>query len=217
MTGQRLTQILLRWTTELVVVFVGVYGAFAVAEWDEERERADRAAQVREALIEEIRDIQSNTHRVAVWAPRYLLMMDSALSAGTPVAPQPWLEPVNLQPHVWDATLTSGALDLFTVATFLEVSQFYNLLTLGFEQIGQLRSLSESQLLPRLGDPPSTFYESAAAAPALRFKPEFEWYGASMRRLGVLARCITIQGDSALVRLGAAPGAAHADLPVEGC
>ena len=36
---KRVARIVARWTTELVVVFVGVYAAFAVAEWDEARER----------------------------------------------------------------------------------------------------------------------------------------------------------------------------------
>ncbi len=212
-----LGRLLGRWTTELLVVFVGVYGAFALAQWEENRDRSARATQVRAALIEEIRDVQSNTHRVAVWAPQYLAQLDSALARGTAVVPQLWLEPVNFQPHVWNATLTSGALDLFDVETFLEVSQFYNLLTAGFEQIGQLRTLSESQLLPRLGEPPSTFYQSAGTPPALRFKPEYEWYPASMGRLATLARCITVEGDSALAQLGAAPDPTYAGLPTTGC
>ncbi len=217
MSRSRIASILLRWTTELVVVFVGVYGAFVVAEWDEERERGGRAAQVREALVEEIRDIQSNTYRVAVFIPQYLSQLEAALAAGNAVAPHPWLEPVNIQPHVWNSAVSSGALDLFSVATFLEVSEFYNLLTLGFEQIGQLRNLSESQLLPRLGEPPSTFYRPAATPPALRLKPEYEWYRGSMERLGVLATCITIKGDSALLRLGATPDTTYARLSAENC
>ena len=65
-------------------------------------------------------------------------------------------------PHVRNATLASGALDLFDVETFLAVS-------------------------------------------------------ASMRRLGTLARCITIQGDSALAQLGAAPNAEYSGLSPEDC
>jgi hypothetical protein len=216
-TKQRLTRILLRWTTELVVVFVGVYAAFALAEWKENRDRRERAAQVRAALIGEIRDVQSNTYRVAVWVPDYFAQLEGALSAGTPVAPNPWLEPVAFEPHVWDAVLTSDALDLFDVESFFEVSEFYNLLAAGFGQIAQLRSLSESQLLPRLGEPASTYFRPAADPPALRFKPEYEWYLAGMARLGTLARCITIQGDSALVQLGAVPDTAHSGLSAEGC
>jgi len=198
-------------------VFVGVYGAFALAEWEEDRERGRRAAQVRAALIGEIRDIQGNTYRVATWAPRYLVQLDSALARGTPVAPEPWLEPVTIQPHVWQATLTSGALDLLSVETFLEVSEFYTLLTLGFAQIGQLRSLSESQLLPRRGEPASIYYQPSDRPPGLRFKPEYQWYVGSMERLGALARCITIQGDSALVELGAAPADVHSGLSPADC
>ncbi|HEX6590187.1 MAG TPA: hypothetical protein VF039_14370 [Longimicrobiales bacterium] len=213
----RVGPILARWTTELLVVFIGVYGAFVVAEWDEKRERSERVAQINGALVEEIRDIQGNTHRVALWAPSYLAGLDSALARGVPVAPQPWLEPVSIQPHVWNATLTSGALDLLSVETFLEVSEFYNLLTLGFEQIAQLRSLSETQLLPRLGDPASTFYTASGGGPALRFRPEYEWYPGTMERLGTLARCITMKGDSALAALGAAPDPAYGGLDAEGC
>ena len=188
-----------------------------MAEWDEGRERERRAGQVRDALIEEIRDIQVNTNRVAVWAPQYLHSLDSTLAAGTPVAPEPWLEAVVLQPHVWNATVTSGGLDLFSVDTFLEVSSFYTWLTLGFGQIDQLRDLSESQLLPLRGEAPSIYYTAADTGAGLRFRPEYRWYPMAMRRLAALARCTTVRGDSALVELGATADSAHAGLSAEGC
>ena len=155
----RIGRMVARWTTELLVVFVGVYAAFAVQEWDEEREHEERARQVRAALAEEIRDVQINSYRFALQLPGYLAGIDSALAAGEAVRPEPQMEAIGFRPHVWEATLASGGIALLDVRTFYDLSRFYNELNAGFEQLRQLRALSEAQLLPRLNDPPESFVE----------------------------------------------------------
>ena len=177
---------------ELLVVFVGVYAAFALTEYGERRRDAERRQQLEAALVREIRDITANTRRVADNLPPQLARYDSAIAAGARPPLQPWMEPVRVQTHMWEATLQSGGLDLFDVPTVYALSLFYNELNAGFEQLAQLRNLSETILLPNLGRSSDEFYDSETG----RLRPKYEWYRSGLGRLSELAAGITSAGDS---------------------
>ena len=149
---------------ELLVVFIGVYAAFALSQYEARRKSAERRDQLQDALVREIKDLTSNTRRVAQQLPIELAQFDSAVRVGGHPALQPWIEPVRMQTHMWEATLQSGALDLFDVPTVYRLSQFYNELNAGFEQLAQLRSLSESVLIPDLERGSGEFYERGGRA-----------------------------------------------------
>ena len=213
----RVTRIAARWTTELVVVFVGVYGAFALSEWEEDRERERRAAQVKAALVEEIEGIQHNTRRVALQGPVRMQQMDSAMRAGATPPLEPMMEAIGFRTHVWEATLASGEHRLLDVATFYRVSDFYNLLNAGFEQLAQLRELSQTMILPALDEDPARFYEPAGQHGAVRLRPQYQWYSAGHWRTVSIARCVTVLGDSLLLQLGAVPDTTAPPLSAQDC
>jgi hypothetical protein len=91
-----------------------------------------------------------------------------------------------------EATLQSGALDLFDIPTVYRLSQFYNELNAGFEQLAQLRNLSESVLIPNLERGSSEFYEQGGR----KLRPKYQWYRDGLGRLAGLAARITALGDS---------------------
>jgi hypothetical protein len=176
---------------ELAVVFVGVYAAFAMSEFDDRREAAQRRQQLQAALVREIRDITSNTRRVATTLPKELAAFDSAVAAGRRPTLEPWIEPIRVDAHVWQATLAAGGLALFDVPTLYRISQFYNELNAGFEQLAQLRALSESILIPNLGRGSDEFYSSDG----FNLRPKYAWYRQGLDRLAELAKSITALGD----------------------
>lgn len=182
---------LLRLGFELLVVFIGVYAAFALSQYQTRRTSAERRRQIQEALVREITDLTSNTRRVAQTLPGELAQFDSAVHQGRRPALRPWIEPVRVETHMWDATLQSGALDLFDIPTVYKLSQFYNELNAGFEQLGQLRSLSESVLIPNLERESSEFYEPDGR----HLRPKYQWYRDGLGRLSTLAASITALGD----------------------
>jgi hypothetical protein len=97
---------------------------------------------------------------------------------------------------MWQATLQSGALDIFDVPTVYAISQFYNELNAGFEQLAQLRELSETVLIPALGGSSDEFYDSAN-----RLRPKYAWWRDGLGRLSLLASGITVRGDSLVAAL----------------
>jgi hypothetical protein len=190
---------LVRLGLELVVVFVGVYAAFAISAYEARRSADERRHQLQLALVREIRDITANTERVAESMPPMLARFDSLVSAGARPALEPLIEPVRVQTHMWEATLQSGGLDLFDVPTVYQLSQFYNQLNAGFEQLTQLRALSETLLIPNLGRGPDEFYDPETG----RLRPKYQWHRSGRQRLGRLAASITMMGDSLAAELEA--------------
>jgi hypothetical protein len=184
--------LLVRLGLELVVIFVGVYAAFALSEYESRREHATRRQQIQAALVREIRDITTNTRRVAEFLPGQLARFDSVVAAGGRPALDPWIEPVRVQTHMWEATLQSGALDLFDVSTVHQISEFYNELNAGFEQLEQLRELSQTVLIPNLGQNVDEFYDPRTG----QLRPKYTWHPNGLRRLSTLATRITATGDS---------------------
>jgi hypothetical protein len=214
---ERVARIAARWTTELAVVFVGVYGAFALAEWEEDREREERAAQIRGALIQEIRGIQEETRNGVFYMGLALSQLDSAMKAGMTPRLQPEMQPIGFRTHVWDATLASGELGLLDVETFYEVSEFYNRLNAGLEQLRQIQELSKTMLLPVLDEPAANLYEAADSAGRVRLRPQYRWYVEGLGRTRAIARCVTVLGDTLLLHLGAAIDTSLPPMPAEGC
>jgi hypothetical protein len=180
---------------ELIVVFIGVYAAFALAEWESSRDEDARRRQLTAAVVREISDITQNTRRVATQAP-FLVRFDSLISAGARPPLEPMIEPVRVDTHIWNAMLQAGVLDLFDVKTVYGISQFYNELNAGFEQLLQLRTLSETVLIPNLDRGSAEFYNAAG-----ELRPKYEWYVSGRWRLINLARNITRMGDSLVVVL----------------
>ena len=195
--GRRAVDFLARLAFELLIIFVGVYAAFALSQHRSEREADVRRYQVREALIHEIESITRNTRRVAASTPLYLASFDSLINAGRRPVPQLFLEPINIQTHMWETTLQSNALDLLDVPTVYRLSVFYNQLNQGFEQFYQIRMLSEQYFLPLLDEGADGFYDETTGD----LRPSFGWYRPSLRRLGSLAADITELGDTLAAEL----------------
>jgi hypothetical protein len=146
-----LPRFLARLGLELLVVFIGVYAAFALSEHEDRRDDAVRRVQLQAALVREIEALTMNTRRVAETLPERLAQFDAAVAAGARPPLSPLIEAVRVDTHMWEAALQSSALDLFAVDTVYDLSRFYNELNAGFEQLAQLRALSETVLIPNLG------------------------------------------------------------------
>jgi hypothetical protein len=189
---------IVRLMLELVVVFIGVYAAFALSQHEASKQVDERRRQLQEALVREIKDLTSNTRRVARQVPAELAQFDSAVRSGRRPPLVPWMEPVRVQTHMWDVTLQSGALDLFSIPTIHNLSEFYNELNAGFEQISQLRTLSENVLIPNIDRGSSEFY----TPDGLHLRTKYQWYRDGLGRLARLATSITAMGDSLTAELG---------------
>jgi hypothetical protein len=85
-----------------------------------------------------------------------------------------------------------------------DLSRFYNELNAGFEQLAQLRALSETVLIPNLGLDSGEFYDADG-----RLRPKYNWYRTGLGQLQFLSSNITTLGDSLVVALTPAADSAE--------
>lgn len=189
----------IRLAIELLVVFVGVYAAFTLSEYQAATKASERRNQIQAALVREIKDITSNTRNAVMVFARMESFYDSALAAKGLPLPAPVMEPVRLRNHMWEAVLTSGGLDLLDVATVYKLSDFYNELNGGLAQLEHLRQLSQSLLVPNLARGADAFYERPG-----RLRATYSWYLPTIRKLHFVAERITSKGDKLVEELGEA-------------
>ena len=181
---------------EIVIGFIGVYAAFALGAYKEHRDMIDRRHQIKRALIAEIRPIVEIAENNIAGYERALAEFDSSVKAGRP-APQPFIESVALNDHVWEATKQAGGLNLIDVPTFVALSQFYNMNSNMFAQYAQLREFSIAEIMPRQAGGPRAFLEPGTT----NERASFVIYRRALRRLANMSRSLRSGGDTLLVRL----------------
>jgi hypothetical protein len=181
---------------EIFIGFIGVYAAFALGAYKERRDMIDRRHQIKRALIAEIHPIVQVAENNIAGYERVLAEFDSSVKAGRP-APQPFIESVALNDHVWEATKQAGGLNLIDVPTFVALSQFYNMNSNMFAQYAQLREFSIAEIMPRQAAGPRAFFEPGTTTE----RASFVIYRRALKRLANMSRSLRSGGDTLLVRL----------------
>lgn len=167
---RRIVQSLRRLTIEIVVGFIGVYAAFALAAYKERADAIERRHQLKRALIREIIPLVEVSKRNSGVYKEFLARFDSSVKAGGRPTPRPFVEPVAMGMDIWEGTKQSGGLNLIDVPTFVRLSDFYNSWSRMVAYYAQLRDLSVNVILPNAGRNPDAFYDPKTGA----LRPEFE-------------------------------------------
>lgn len=163
----RMTSAIRRLSVEILVGFIGVYAAFALNAYKEKRELVDRRHQIKRALYHEIAPLVENPRRNSGDGGyrAYMTAFDSAVKAGKKPVPRPFIEPLGLNMHMWEATKQSGGLEIIDVPTFERISQFYNNWSQMAVFYGQLRDLSVNTILPLVPKGGDAFYDPKTGEP----------------------------------------------------
>src|SRR3954468_20626462 len=110
-TDRRLLRATRRLALEIFVGFIGVYAAFALSAYKDRRDQTDRRHQIKRALIAEIKPIVARSRNNAPMCGVFAQRFDSSAAAGHPVS-RGFIETLNLNNHVWEATKQAGGLNL---------------------------------------------------------------------------------------------------------
>jgi hypothetical protein len=165
---------------ELVIVFVGVLGAFVAENYRKRHEAEDNARQVYRGILAEVNDHRRFLRGAVDSINAGLTGWDSAYASGRKPAPYVYrIWGSEFPPEgAWNAALSQAA-ELREPELLITLSAYYN------EQIGisnryvRYATFVESEILP-YNDSPLHFYQPASG----RIAPE---YLASMQRLRELA------------------------------
>lgn len=156
---------------ELLVVFIGVYGAFLVDRTSDARQRREREVQIYAALDRELGDFAQYMPQVATEIGRRVEAWRAADARGERNAPVYYREPhgERAPTGVWDATLASGGVTLLEPALFFRLANYYNRVVSINDRYARYNAFTEREVLPRLVEGPASFYAPDSGP----LRPEF--------------------------------------------
>jgi hypothetical protein len=183
---------------ELLVVFVGVYAAFALNTWREDRRDDARREQILQTLRSHVTWVDRGIEegRPAIDSVFILPFLTRLEDGDAPV-----LQPIDFAAGavgkgLWEAMLQAGGLDVLDAATIERMHHYFSTLEQGVHVLDDARAQSHVQLYPNLGRGTDEFYDERG-----RLRPRYAWYPKTLRTLHHHFQRLDAAGDSTLAHL----------------
>src|SRR5437773_1534209 len=158
------------WVAELVLVFVGVYAAFWLNNYQQHRQEAQRRDQILASLEQQLREgIQSGKINRANQEQR-AAEFRRALNAGEMPPLQPFVFTTDYSPSDWATMLQSGGVQLLDVQTLIAVRNDESVIRWGLSRMAWYQKLSDELIVPNLDQDISFFYDPATKKLRKRFE-----------------------------------------------
>jgi hypothetical protein len=159
-----------RWTAELVLVFVGVYAAFWLNDYQQRRQDAGRRDQILAALEEQLREgIESGKINRAK-QEQEAAEFRRALDAGEMPPLTPFVFTTDYSPTDWATMLQSGGNQLLDVQTLMAVRNDESVIRWGLSRMTRYQKLSDELIVPNLDQDISFFYDPGTKKLRKRFE-----------------------------------------------
>ena len=159
-----------RWVAELVLVFVGVYAAFWLNNYQQHQQDAQRRDQVLVSFEQQLRKgIESGkTNRAN--EERRAAEFQRALDAREMPPLQPFVFTTDYSPIDWATMLQSGGVQLLDVQTLMAVRNDESVIRWGVNRMAWYQKLSDELIVPNLDQDISFFYDPATKKLRKRFE-----------------------------------------------
>ena len=159
-----------RWAAELVLVFVGVYAAFWLSNYQEHRQDAGRRDQILASLEGQLREgIESGKINRAKQEQK-AAEFRRALDAGEMPPLQPFVFITDYSPIDWATMLQSGGVQLLEVQTLMAVRNDESVIRWGLNRMAWYQKLSDELIVPNLDQDISFFYDPTTKKLRKRFE-----------------------------------------------
>jgi len=159
-----------RWAAELVLVFVGVYAAFWLNNYQQDREEAGRRDQILASFEEQLRQgIESGKINRAKQEQK-AAEFRRALAAGEMPLLQPFVFTTDYSPTDWASMLQSGGVQLLDVQTLIAVRNDESVIRWGLSRMAWYQKLSDELIVPNLDQDISFFYDPTTKKLRKRFE-----------------------------------------------
>jgi hypothetical protein len=159
-----------RWTAELVLVFVGVYAAFWLNNYQQHREDAGRRDQILAALEQQLQvGIESGKINRAKQEQEDAEFR-RALNAGEMQPLRPFVFTTDYSPIDWATILQSGGVQLLDVQTTMAVRNDESVIRWGLSRMAWYQKLSDELIVPNLDQDISFFYDPGTKKLRKRFE-----------------------------------------------
>jgi hypothetical protein len=162
-----------RWVAELVLVFVGVYAAFWLSNYQQHRQDAERRdrilAYIEQTLSEGIESSKANREKDQ--EPE-AAEFRRALDAGEMPPVRPFVFISDYSPSDLATMLQSGGVQLFDVQTLRALRNDESVIRWGLARMARYQKLSDELIVPNLDRDISFFYDQATK----KLRKQFEIY-----------------------------------------
>src|SRR5262245_834652 len=159
-----------RWTAELILVFIGVYAAFWLTNYQQHREEAGRRDQILAALEGQLREgIESGKINRAK-EEQEAAEFRRALEAGKMPPLKPFVFTTDYSPTDWATMLQSGGIQLLDAQTVMAVRNDESVIRWGLSRMAWYQKLSDDLIVPNLDQDISFFYDPATKKLRKRFE-----------------------------------------------
>src|SRR5437899_4881078 len=161
-----------RWVAELVLVFIGVYAAFWLNNYQQHRQDAERRDQILASLEQQLREgIESGKINRAK-QEREASEFQRALNAGEIPPLHPFVFTTDYSPTDWATMLQSGGVQLLDVQTLMAVRNDESVIRWGLSRMAWYQKLSDELIVASLDQDISFFYDPATK----KLRKRFEMY-----------------------------------------
>ena len=166
---------------ELVVVFIGVYAAFKLSQYQEEQQQELRRAQIYETLQE---NLEGGVESARLFLVRFDSLYHDPFFTAAQAGGMPELTPMyftlgTMYTGVWEAMLESGGLDALEIELLEELDALFDRAR-RLERVNELANTYSSEILaPNLGAVRSEFYDSETRT----LRTKYSWYPYVLRTL----------------------------------
>src|SRR5262252_2851806 len=158
-----------RWTAELVLVFVGVYAAFWLNNYQQHREDAERRDRILASIERTLREgIESNKTSRAK-QQQQAAEFRRALDAGQMPPLRPFVFTTDYSPGDFAALLQSGGIQLLDLETLTALRNDETIIRWGLSRMTRYTKLSDELIVPNLDQDISFFYDPATKKLRKRF------------------------------------------------
>jgi hypothetical protein len=180
-----------RWVAELILVFVGVYAAFWLNNYQEHRQDAERRDQILASFEQQLRKGMESGKINRAKQEREATEFQRALNAGEMPPVRPFVFTTDYSPTDWATMLQSGGVQLLDVQTLMAVRNDESVIRWGLSRMAWYQKLSDELIVPNLDQDISFFYDPATKKLRKRFEIYPEALDARVRFANDLERTHT--------------------------
>jgi len=161
-----------RWLAELILVFVGVYAAFWLNNYQQHLQEAKRRDQILASLEQTLREGIESGKINGAQEERQAAEFQQALGAGEMPRLHPFVFTTDYTPTDLATLLQSGGIELLDVETLTALRNDESVIRWGLSRMAHYQKLSDELIVPNLDQDISFFYDPTTK----KLRKRFEMY-----------------------------------------
>ena len=148
-----------RWVADLLLVFVGVYAAFWLNNFQQHQQEAKRHDQILASLERLLEEGIANTKSQGAKVDREVAEFQGAVQAGEMPPLRPFTFTTDYSASDFATLLQSGGIELLNVKTLTTLRDLESVIRWGLSRMAHYQKLSDELIVPNLDQENAFFYE----------------------------------------------------------